>query len=216
MLYIFVVVVFFPQQTLFLFLFSWHYGTARNLYSGLWLRTEIAAITWGLGLLSLFAVSFPKLTGGIVSDSDPRDGRSQFNCPVHPHESSCESPTALGFLQSQQGFHSLMHLPTTKGFLAASVIVSYLNFISFLLIAVSFLSGVSTLPRLEASCFAKSLAYYFLTPFSSCFPAITAAALPNPACYLIFPVIRWLKMKALFKLDSSIAPHNRESSLRPG
>lgn len=60
------------------------------------------------------------------------------------------------FSSPSLSFCSLMHLPATKGFLAVSVIVSYLNFISFLLIVVSFLSGVSTLPRLEASCFAKS------------------------------------------------------------
>lgn len=110
---------------------------------------------------------------------------------------------------------SLMHLTVTECFLAFPVIVFYLNFISFLLIMVPFLRGVSKLPRLAVClCFAKSLTSYFLTLLSSCSPAITAAPLQNPTYYLIFPVIPWPKVKALLKLHSSIAPHNGESSLR--
>lgn len=95
---------------------------------------------------------------------------------------------------------SLMHLTVTECFLAFPVIVFYLNFISFLLIMVPFLRGVSKLPRLAVClCFAKSLTSYFLTLLSSCSPAITAAPLQNPTYYLIFPVIPWPKVKALLK-----------------
>lgn len=73
---------------------------------------------------------------------------------------------------------SLTHLTVTKCFLAFPVIVFYLNFISFPLIMVLFLRGISTLPRLAVClCFAKSLTSYFLMPLSSCSSAITAAAL---------------------------------------
>lgn len=91
---------------------------------------------------------------------------------------SYKSPKLLEFLQVPRESHSLMHLTVTKCFPAFPVIVFYLYFISFLLIMVPFLRGVSTLPRLAVCvCFAKSLAYYFLTPLSCRSPAITAAAL---------------------------------------
>lgn len=59
----------------------------------------------------------------------------------------------------------LMHLTVTECFLAFPATVFCLSLISFLLITVPFLRGVSTLPRLAVCMFFAKPLTYFLAPF---------------------------------------------------
>lgn len=95
-----------------------------------------------------------------------------MSCP------SYQSPKVLECLQVPCVSCSLMHLTATKCILTFPVIVFYLYLISFLLIIVLILRGVSTLPRLAVClCFAKSLtllfpyaSFFLLSSHHSCFP----------------------------------------------